>query len=130
MEDNSELKQAIPKLTNGKDFLMWKRQLENWFYEHRLYEYVYDIKPRVDKPDFQSASRTDIKNFLEYKAFTAKAKGMICRCLDIKYLILIQDIDHVSDCWIKLDQHFMKDTGILQNQLEDDFDPFKLNFHI
>ena len=124
--DNSKL--ATIQLSDGKDYLSWKSEMLSWFYENQLMEIIDDLSPEPSVPDYNNATRATINKYYEWKSRNAKAKNMLSKCLHIKYKILIQDIDKASNCWNELENYFMQSSSIMQSQLEDDFDEYKLDY--
>ena len=121
-------KLATFTLTNGRDYVAWSSQFESWCYEENLWQHISGYITPIPQPDLVHGTKTDIKNYFSWRSENAKAKNMILKCLDIKYRVLVQDIDNVNECWEKLKTHFMKDSIILYQQLEDEFDSFRLDY--
>ena len=124
-----DTKLAAPLLSQGKDYVGWSRQLKSWLYEQNLWSYINGYQTPIPEPDFDTCSATEAKKHFEWMSNNCKAKNMISKCLNPKYRVLIQDLDTASECWKKLNNHFMKDSVILQQQLEDEFDDFKMDFN-
>ena len=125
-ENNTRL--AAPILTNGKDFVSWQHQLKSWFFENNLWQYVIGYVEQIEEPDYNIVSRTDAKKYFDWQAKNCQAKNMISKCLHPKYRVLIQELTTVEQCWKTLENHFMKDSMISHQQLQDEFDDYKMDY--
>ena len=124
----SESQLATFILKNGRDFVAWSTQLESWMYEKNLWQYICGYIEDINKPDLQNATKAEAKRYFDWMAENSKAKNMMLKCLDLKYRVIIQDKTTARECWEALKDNFMKDSMILQQQLEDEFDNFRLNY--
>ena len=125
-ESNTKL--AAPILTNGKDFVSWQHQLKSWFFENNLWQYIIGYIEQVPEPDFSTVSKVDAKKYFDWQAKNCQAKNMISKCLHPKYRVLIQELTTVEQCWKTLEEHFIKDSMISHQQLQDEFDDFKMDY--
>ena len=121
-------KLAAPISNNGRDFVSWQHQLTSWFLENNLWQYVIGFIDEIEEPDFQTISKADAKKYFDWQAKNCQAKNMIFKCLHPRYRVLIQDFNTVEQCWKGLENYFMKDSMILQQQLQDEFDDYKLDY--
>ena len=123
-------KLPVQRLTNGKDYVGWSYQLKSWFFEESLWQYVNGYVEQMDEPDYDTVARADAKKYFEWMASNSKAKNMMLKCLDPKYRVLIQDKYSCKEAWETLQTHFMNDSMIIKQQLEDEFDDYKLNYSL
>ena len=124
-----DTKLAAPPLSQGKNYVGWSHQMKSWLYEENLWSYINGFVTPIQEPDFTTCTASEAKKHFEWMSNNCKAKNMFLKCLNPKFRVLIQDIETAAECWNKLKTHFMKDSVILQQQLEDEFDDFKMDFN-
>ena len=91
---NSESEKHLPVfiLKKGRDYVAWASQMQSWFFENNLWQYIIEYAEGVEEPDYATSTRTDIKKYLDWQVHNSKAKNMMAKCIDINYKIIIQDI--------------------------------------
>ena len=115
-------------LKRGKDYVPWASQMKSWFYEQNLWQYIIGYVEPIEEPDYQTSAKTEVKKYLDWQIQNSKAKNMMCNRLDINYRILIQDCVNCTECWDTLKNYFLNDSIIQQQQIEEEFESFHLNY--